>query len=648
MKVFSTLFFLIFSIVQGLSQIQLPRLISDGVVLQRDSEVSIWGRASANEAIELLFRDKNYKTNADGNGNWQITLPPQNAGGPYEMFFHGKNEVKISDVLFGDVWVCSGQSNMELTIDRVKDKYPSVIAASENPMIRQFLVPDKYDFKIPHDDLDEGDWKKASPQTIRGFSAVAYFFAREIYEKYHVPIGLINAALGGSPVEAWMSSDAIKNFPEAFSEYKKFQNDDLIKEIEQSDKTRSQKWLEEMNSKDAGLKSGKAQWISLDTDDSHWEEMQNPEFWAGGKYKAVNGSMWFRKLIVAPKSMTGIPARLWLGRIVDSDSVFINGKFIGTTSYQYPPRKYDVASGVLKEGKNILAVRVISQSGNGGFVKDKPYFLATEKDSLSLMGPWRYRLGTQMAPLEGPTAVRWKPVGLYNHMIAPLLNFRIKGVLWYQGESNASHAVNYTRLLSALIEDWRQKWNQGNFPFVLVQLPNFMEVKDQPVESEWAQMRFAQLQTLSVPNTALVVTIDLGEWNDIHPLNKADIGKRLALQARKIAYGEKDLVASGPIPRHATFTRKNVTIDFENAGNGLITRNDKILRGFEVSNDGKKFYWADARIAGSKVIISNKNVSNPTVVRYAWADNPASANLYNKELLPATPFEVNAKKPDLF
>jgi sialate O-acetylesterase len=648
MKVFSTVFFLIFSIGHGLSQIQLPRLISDGVVLQRNIDVRIWGSASANETVELLFGGKIYKTNADQNGNWQIPLPPQDAGGPFEMIFRGKNEVKISDILFGDVWICSGQSNMELTMDRVKDKYPSVIAASENPMIRQFLVPDKYDFKIPHHDLDEGDWKKASPQTIRNFSAVAYFFAREIYEKYHVPIGLINAALGGSPVEAWMSAEGIKNFPEAFSEYKKFQNDDLIKQIEQSDKLRSQKWFEELNNKDVGIKSGKRQWISLNIDDSDWEEMKNLESWALGKYGAVNGSMWFRKIINVPKSMVGIPARLWLGRVVDSDSVFINGKFTGTTSYRYPPRKYDVAPDVLNEGKNIIAVRVISQSGNGGFITDKPYFLATEKDTLSIMGPWRYKLGAEMPALAGSTAVRWKPVGLYNHMIAPLLKFNIKGVLWYQGESNTSNALNYTKLLSALIEDWRQKWNQGNFPFVLVQLPNFMEVKEQPVESEWAQMRYAQLQTLAVPNTALVVAIDLGEWNDIHPLNKADIGKRLALQVRKIAYGEKNLVASGPVPKHAIFTKKNVTIDFENAANGLISKNNKILRGFSVSSDGKKFYWADAKIAGTKVIVSNKNVNNPSVVRYAWADNPASANLYNKELLPATPFEISAGKPDLF
>ncbi|NLP58547.1 sialate O-acetylesterase [Lutibacter sp. B1] len=625
------------------SQIKLPKLISDGVIFQRDTDFKIWGWASPNETVEITFKNNSYKTNADVNGDWTLILPKQEAGGPYEMIFKASNEIKVKNILFGDVWVCSGQSNMELTMDRVKEKYNQIIKNSENSKIRQFLVPDNYDFKTESIDLKSGSWTSANPQSILNFSAVAYFFAKEIYEKYHVPIGLINTSLGGSPIEAWMSEDALIKFPDAYNEAQKFKNDELIKQIQLSDKKRSDDWYSELNNKDKGISNTQLLWNQPTTNDDDWEEMEIPGYWSNQSIGNVNGVVWFRKEINVSKSMVGKSAKLSLGRIVDQDYAYINGEFVGTTSYQYPPRKYEVKSGILKEGKNNITVRVINNAGNGGFVLDKPYYLAVENDTIDLKGSWKYKLGATMQPLESQTFIRWKPTGLYNAMISPLLKFSIKGVLWYQGESNTWNPNKYAEMFPLMVKDWRKRWNQGDFPFIYVQLANFMEEKNTPSESNWAAFRQVQLESLSVPNTGMAVIIDLGEWNDIHPLNKEDVGKRLSLQARKIAYGENELYASSPSPKNTKFKQNKVIIKFKNTGSGLVTKKGENLNCFSISNDGKNFVWAKAKIKGNNVIVWNKEIKKPTVVRYAWADNPSKANLFTKDGLPASPFEVKKK-----
>jgi len=623
-------------------QIKLPRLISDGAVFQRDTKLKIWGWASAKEDVSLLFKDKVYKTVAGENGRWEFIIPKQSSSGPFEMTLKGKNEITLHNILFGDVWICSGQSNMELTMDRVKDKYSSVIANSENTNIRQFLVPDKYDFKNAQFDLESGDWLSANPKNLLQFSAVAYFFAKEIYEKEHVPIGLINAALGGSPVEAWMSEDALAPFPKLHDELIKFKDEKVIQEIENSDIQRSKDWYKELNTKDQGLSSS-PKWTDPNLNDSDWAEMNVPGFWSEGPKININGSMWFRKKINVPKSLTGVALKLWLGRIVDQDSVFVNGKFVGTTGYQYPPRKYVIGPSILNEGENTIVVRIINSGGKGGFVPNKPYFIAGEKDTINLTGTWRVKLGTAMPPLAGPTAIRWKPVGLYNKMIAPLLTTSIKGVIWYQGESNASRADEYRKTFPALIVNWREKWKQGDFPFLFVQLANFMEKKTDPSESEWAALRDAQLHTLSLPKTGMAVAIDLGEWNDIHPLNKQDVGHRLAVTAEHLAYNDKKIVYSGPIFQSAKIVGNKIEISFSSIGSGLAAK-DGDLKYFSIAEADKKFVWAKAKIEGNKVIVWSDQITNPAIVRYAWADNPEGANLYNKEGLPASPFSTELKK----
>jgi sialate O-acetylesterase len=326
---------------------------------------------------------------------------------------------------------------------------------------------------------------------------------------------------------------------------------------------------------------------------------------------------------------------------VDADTTYVNGKIMGTVSYQYPPRIYDVSENMLKAGKNIVVVRVINNSGRGGFVLDKPYQLIAAGQTIDLKGKWQYKLGATMDPLPAKTFIEWQPLGLYNGMLAPLLNYRIKGVIWYQGEANTGKPLEYQKLFPAVIADWRQKWNQGDFPFLYVQLANFMEVKDQPCESNWAELRESQLKTLSVPNTAMAVATDIGEWNDIHPLNKEDVGKRLALAAQKVAYGDEEVVYSGPIYQSMKIQANKIVITFTNTGSGLIAKGGGELKHFTVAGADKKFIWAKAKIEGDKVIVWNADITNPEAVRYAWADNPEGANLYNKEGLPASSFRTD-------
>lgn len=618
-------------------QVKLPRLISDGMVLQRNTELKIWGWAAPNESVTVTFNKKRYQAKTDAKGDWFVKLSPIKEPGPFEMKIDASNHIIIKDILVGEVWVCSGQSNMELTMDRAKDKYGSIIANSENTNIRQFLVPDKYDFKQAYADVESGSWISANPKSLLSFSAVAYFFAKDLYEKYHVPIGLINSALGGSPVESWISEDALKSFPDLYNEAQRFKNDKLIEEIESNDRNRNNKWYADLNIKDAGL----SKWNKVDLDDHDWSEMKMPGFWADGSIGNVNGVVWFRKKIIIPKSKTGKSGKLWMGRIVDADSVFVNGKFVGATSYQYPPRKYEFNSELLKEGENTIAVRVINSSGRGGFVSDKPYFIVVGSDTIDLKGTWKYKLGTSMPKLEGPTTIRWKPSGLYNKMISPLLNYKIKGVIWYQGESNSGRAAEYRDLFPALINNWRAKWQIGEFPFLFVQLANFMEANPTPADSEWADFRAAQALALEkCKNTAMVVAIDVGEWNDIHPLNKQTVGKRLSLAAQRIAYQDKKVVHSGPTYQSMKIIGNKIELSFTSIGSGLIAK-DGELKYFAIAGSDKKFVWAKAKIEGNKVVVWSDEIKQPTIVRYAWADNPEGANLYNKEGLPASPFSTD-------
>jgi sialate O-acetylesterase len=542
--------------------------------------------------------------------------------------------------MIGDVWICSGQSNMELPMKRVAPIYEQDIEAATYPDIRYFEVPKTYNFKKPQPDLQSGQWIQTNPKSVVNLSATAYFFAKELYDRYRVPLGLIISAVGGSPVESWISEDSIERYPEYFQELQRFKNDDLIRRIEKDNQKKSEAWYKELYRKDKGHQNRSRPWFSENTNTTDWSVMTVPGYWPKEDGKPVNGVVWFRKEIELPQTFANKPVKLILGRIVDADSVFVNGKFAGTTSYQYPPRRYELPAGTLRKGKNTIVVRVISNSGEGGFVKDKPYQLKLDEQIVDLKGDWKYKTGAKMQALEPETFIRWKPSGLYNAMIAPLLNYSIKGIIWYQGESNSTRPIEYRNLFATLIRDWRSKWNQGDFPFLFVQLPNFMEPKKQPSESNWALLRESQLKTLSLPNTGMAITIDIGEWNDIHPLNKKDVGKRLALTARKVAYGDNNIAHSGPIVESMKMDENKVILTFSQIGSGLAVKGQQ-LNAFAIAGKNMRFIWAQAKLEDNRVIVWSDELSDPVAVRYAWADNPDNANLYNKEGLPASPFRTD-------
>ena len=620
------------------AQVKLPRLIADGMVLQRDTDVRIWGWASNQEPLSICFLGKEYLAKASDTGAWSVSLGSLQAGGPYSMQIKGTTDsIELKDIYIGDVWLASGQSNMELTMDRVAPLYPQEIQSASNQEIRFFEVPKTFDFNQPREDLEYGQWKPVSPSNTGQFAAVPYFYAKNLYKAYKVPIGIINSALGGSPAEAWLSQGALKAFPQHYNELQRFKAPQTIDSIQRADKARINAWHTQAQQKDKGLLED---WKTRPLQDSLWDQMEIPGFWADTQMGYTNGVVWFKRDIDLSPDWQNVPAKLLLGTIVDADSVFVNGQFVGNTTYQYPPRRYAIAKDILKAGKNTITIRVTSEIGRGGFTPEKQYQLISDKGSVDLTGPWRFRLGTAMPRLEGQTFIRWKPGGLFNAMIHPLKNYSIKGALWYQGESNTDTPDEYQKLMAALIQDWRGQWKQPELPFLLVQLANFMEVKQRPGESQWARLRDAQLKTLSIPHTAMAVAIDIGEWNDIHPLNKKSVGDRLARAAKAVAYKE-DILSGGPLYDSYKIQGDSIVISFKNVGKGLVARGADSLNHFAIAAKDRAFVWAKAEIRGDKIIVYHPKVKAPVAVRYGWADNPKSANLYNKQDLPASPFRTD-------
>ena len=624
------------------AQIKLPQLIRDNVILQRDTDLKVWGWADKNEKVTLNFVGEKFTTTANEDGEWEIELPAQKAGGPYKMTFSASNKVEVNNILFGDVYLCSGQSNMELPMSRLADTYSEEIKNANNSKIRQFQVPDEYEFSKENQDFSSGSWKEVNKENIHEFSGVAYFFAKAIYEKEKVPVGLINSALGGSPVSAWMDKDALKKFPGLYEEHLKWANQAFIDSVSNAEQQAINNWYEELNSKDTGLKQ---EWFKTNKDKTSWKQFEVPGFILKEDRNDSAGVAWFSKKVNISKLPDSEKVKLHLGRLIDMDYAYVNGKQVGHTGYQYPPRKYEFDAKLLKEGENEIVVRLVNNGGVTGFVKDKPYQLILDKDTLDLSGSWKYKQAATLPNTPGQTFIRWKPGGLYNAMIAPLQKFEIKGVLWYQGESDADNPKLYAETFPEMIQGWRDLLDNPELPFLIVQLPNFMEETTGVQESNWAEMREVQRKTnLNTPHTGMAVTIDLGEWNDIHPLNKKDVGTRLALQARELIYGE-DLVSSGPTPKDWKTKNGAVIIDFDNTQSGWKFKEGKKPTGFTISEDGKTFYEAKAIIVDDNTLkIYNKKIENPGVVRYAWANNPGNANLYNNEDLPAGTFELKLTK----
>ena len=629
------------------SQVRLPKIIQDSMILQRDAKIKIWGWAAKDEKVNISFNGKQYKAKAGADGKWTTLLPAMKPGGPYKMDISASNKISLKDILIGDVWLVSGQSNMEYQLGYDDATYAKEMEEVNYPQIRQFKVPNRPVLEGPKDDLTAGSWKWANPKDIRPFSAVAYFFAKKLYEKYHIPIGIINSSVGGTPLEAWTSEEGLKDFPAIISTVEKNKDTAYINSLRRPGGPGGGFPRQQQQTTNDKGTNGSVPWYDLAYVPNGWKGITVPAFWEDQGVKDLNGVVWYRKEIDVPASLVGKPARVYLGRIIDADVLYINGKQIGRTGSLYTERRYNIPADLLKAGKNLFVVRITNNNGKGGFVPDKPYYLFSGKDTVSLVGQWQYKVGEVYIPRTpavggggGGFSAQNSPTALYNGMIAPVTNYTVKGFLWYQGESNITRAAEYAQLQQSQINDWRRKWNIGNLPFLLVQMPNYQDYTYTPVESSWALFRESQAKALSLPNVGMAITIDIGEWNDIHPWNKHDVGERLALVAQKLVYGE-NIVHSGPLYQSAKVDGNKITVSFTSIGSGLTIKDSDELSEFAIAGADKKFVWAKAKIEGDKVIVWSDEIPNPMYVRYAWADSPPYPNLYNKEGLPASPFRTD-------
>jgi sialate O-acetylesterase len=512
------------------AKVKLPALISDGMVMQREQSIPVWGCADPGEPVTVSFLKRKYNTQADADGNWRVTLPPAKAGGPHTMTI---NDVKVVNILVGDVYLCSGQSNMELPVSRVTDMFRDEVAVYTNPMIRHIKVPLSYNFHGPQKDVGPANWKELTPADAMQFSALAYFFAKEMYAKNKIPVGLVNSAVGGSPVEAWISEEGLKPFPKYLNERGIYRSEELIASIRSTENMQRDRWNEALYRHDPGLNEP-VKWFDPAYNDADWPAVDLFDTsWNNNGLSPVNGSHWLRKTVEVPAEQAGKAAVLRLGCIVDADSVYVNGVFAGTVSYQYPPRIYPLPEGLLRTGTNTVTLRLISYGGYPHVVPEKPYKLVFDNSEISLEGEWKYKPGAAMPALSGGTAFQYKPVGLYNAMIAPLRGLQFKGVIWYQGESNAGRHNEYYDLLTAMIADWRTKLDAPALPFVIVELAGFGK------PDGWDVFRQVQRRVAhDTPHTALAPAKDLGEWNDIHPLDKKSVGIRVAIEMEKLIYIE--------------------------------------------------------------------------------------------------------------
>ena len=633
------------------ADVRLPALISDHMMLQRDMPLRLWGWADPGEKLQVRIADRAAKTQADKSGHWQVELGTLPAGGPHTLEIVGKNTLLVSDVLVGEVWVASGQSNMEFPVGRSVDAAAET-AAAQFPRIRLFTV-NKAAAGQPKEDLS-GKWVECSPSTVDGFSAVGYFFGRNIHRALDVPVGLIHSSWGGTPAETWMSRQALTAEPAW-----KPMVDALDRTLADPDATHAyEKTLDEWEQKNVVVDTGNEGfgrgWARLDFDDADWKTMEEPQYWEKAGLD-LDGVLWFRRAVEIPASWAGRDLVLTLGSIDDYDTTYFSGVPVGATGRETPgfwthARRYTVPGALVRAGRTIVAVRVLDRAGEGGFggpASAMQLDLANGggKQPIVLAGTWRYQIERGVASLKpdwgsqpsGPDQ-QGAPTTLYNAMIAPLTPYALRGVIWYQGENNAARAFEYRKLFRALIRDWRHAWRLGDFPFYFVQLANFMARRDEPGESEWAELREAQAMALAEPNTGLATAIDIGEASDIHPLNKQEVGRRLALVALARTYGHQG-EHSGPVYRSHAVEGTKVRLRFEHAV-GLATRDQAVPQGFAIAGDDRRFVWAQAQIDGDSIVVWSNAVIQPVAVRYAWADNP-DANVVNGAGLPALPFRTD-------
>ena len=625
--------------------VRLPKLVGDHMVLQRDRPLPIWGWADATEPVQVTFRGKTYAAAHTGpDGRWATTLPATPAGGPYELIIKGKNTIVVRDVLVGDVWLASGQSNMEWPL-RNANRGAQEVAAANFPRIRLLDVPNAA-ANTPQTDFGGAGWRPCRPETAANFSAVAYFFGRDLQQQYQVPIGLIAAEWGGTAAEAWTSAEGLTALPEFRPRVGALQNSN-IEQTEREYAARVAAWQRTPAGQDLGRAAGQVPWSAPDAATADWLTMPLPMLWEKFPgFGNLDGVLWFRRDVELTAAEAGQPLTLSLGPIDDNDSTWFNGTLVGATVGVDQKRTYKVPAALARAGRNVVAVRVLDTGGGGGlWGEPQDLHLTTATRTLPLAGDWPFHVGLDsrlLPPRPYPRGAQNEPTALFNGMIAPLIPYAIKGAIWYQGEENASRAAQYQTLFPALIRDWRGRWREGNFPFLFVQLANFQPDQAQPADYEWAELREAQRQTLSLPNTGMAVAIDLGDPGNIHPRNKQAVGRRLALAARRVAYGDKQVVYSGPTFEQLTTQGNTVRLTFGHLGGGLVLKDagGAYLKGFAVAGADRRFHWAQGRLEGNTLVLSSPDVPQPQAVRYDWGNSPFP-NLYNQAGLPAAPFRTD-------
>ena len=505
-------------------EVVLPPLFADGMVLQRGRELRVNGTAAPGEKVTLSMAGRKYTATAAASGRWSIVMPGMKAGGPYEMRI---NDVCLKDVMVGDVFLCAGQSNMELTVARVMDRYAEEVEGYENTRVRYLKVPYAYRFDAPADTLKKTRWQAMTEDNVAGYSALCYFFGRLLQERTGVAVGIVNTSWGGTPVEAWMSGQALEDFPEYRSLMSIYADAEMTDAVIRGERMRQAAWTAETWRSDPGVNGG-TKWYEADYDDTDWEKVDMfDRRWATRHGRAANGTHWFRRKIDVPAGCGAMEAVLRLGCMVDADSVYVNGRLVGSTGYQYPPRIYKVPAGLLSEGRNQITIRLFSYGGRPSFVREKPYKLICGGREISLEGEWKHRAGAQMPQWPSTTSLQNMPGGLFNGMVHPLRDYGFSGVVWYQGESNVGRWGEYAGLLGAMMKDWRKLFADDGLPFYIVELADFL-APDDPGRAAWAGLRKQQAMAAETDgNAVLIKNSDTGEWNDIHPLDKKTAAGRL-------------------------------------------------------------------------------------------------------------------------
>ena len=631
------------------AKVTMPQLFQSGMVMQRGKIIPVWGKADAGETVTIRFNKKQYQTTADANGRWQVDLPKMKAGGPYQMTI---NEQTIDNIMIGDVWLLSGQSNIDVHIERVYPQYTTEVDNYENTNIRLFRVQNETSTHGVKDDIRPTsiNWKPLNKQNAWPFSAVGYFLGKKMFEKNKVAQGIIVNSWGGTPIEAWISEDSLKaDYPMLIKKMQIYQSDNYVRAQMQANGAANHQWETMLNEADPG-------YADTQCDDSQWPVInQNNWTWRG------TGSVWLRKHITIDKEHAGKPARLLLGTLFDRDVTYLNGKQIGQTGYQYPPRRYDIPEGLLREGDNVIAIRFINKYGACHFIPEKPYMLCfgddrmsqnpMPKDVLPLGDEWKMKVGAEMPQCpSSDVSLQNLPTTLYNAVLYPLAPYAINGIVWYQGESNTGNPAPYADYLKKLMGNWRDCWHDQQMPFVIVQLANYdgrqqtgfprpITPQTEPVNSGWAQLREAQRTAAKADAHAeLAVINDLGETVDIHPLRKKEVAERIALCFDKLIYNNKVKLSPEVVSTQVSDAAIQLTLDQPIQEGDLYT--------FEVCNNGSNKYQNVHAVGRGNVItllVPMVSQASGLKIRYAWKDDPKQANVRSLSGLPMSSFEMTIK-----